>query len=130
MKKLIGLLSLIILTSGIVRAQKYAFVDTEYILNNIPSYKAAQEKLDNLSKQWEKEVSDKYAEIDKMYKAYQNEVVLLTQEMKKKREDEIVNKEKTVKELQKKILGLDGNLLKKKKRWGKRYRAENKNCVL
>lgn len=69
-------------------AQKFAYVDTEYILKKIPSYKAAQEQLDKLSEQYQKEIEEKYAEVDKMYKDYQTEKVLLTEEMKKKREDE------------------------------------------
>jgi outer membrane protein len=114
MKRFIAVFSLIIAATLASWGQKYAFVDTEYILNNIPSYKAAQDKLDNLSKQWEKEIQDKYAEIDKLYKAYQNEAVLLTPEMKKKREDEIINKEKAVRALQKKYFGPEGDLFKKR----------------
>jgi len=69
MKKYIAILTLIMTGTLVSWGQKYAFVDTEYILNNIPSYKAAQDKLNNISKQWEKEIQDKYAEIDKLYKA-------------------------------------------------------------
>jgi outer membrane protein len=114
MKKFIAVFAIIITGTLVSWGQKYAFVDTEYILNNIPSYKAAQDKLDNLSKQWEKEVQDKYAEIDKLYKAYQNEAVLLTPDMKKKRENEIITKEKAVRELQKRYFGPEGDLFKKR----------------
>jgi outer membrane protein len=113
MKKIV-LLSLIILTPLLGFAQKFAFVDTEYILNNISSYKSAQEQLDKLSETWQKEVEGLYTEIDKMYKNYQAEKVLLTEEMKKKREDEIMSKEKEAKELQKKYFGQDGSLFKKR----------------
>ena len=99
-------------------AQKFAFVDSEYILNKIPSYKAAQEQLDKLSEQYQKEIEDKYAEIDKMYKDYQTEKVLLTQEMQKKREDEIISRERQTKELQMKYFGRDGLLFKKGKKFG------------
>lgn len=102
------------LFAGFVIGQKYAFVDTEYILNNIPSYKAAKEQLDNTSEEWQKEIESKYADIDKMYKDYQAEKVLLTDEMRRKREDEIIDKEKAVKDLQKKYFGQDGDLFKKR----------------
>ena len=95
-------------------AQKFAYVDTEYILKKIPSYKAAQEQLDKLSEQYQKEIEEKYAEVDKMYKDYQTEKVLLTEEMKKKREDEIIAQECQVKELQMKYFGRDGLLFKKR----------------
>ncbi len=95
-------------------AQKYAYVDTKYILENIPEYKSAQEQLDDLSSQWQKEIETKFAEIDKMYKDYQAESVLLPDDMKKKREDEIAKKEKAAKELQKKRFGKDGDLFKKR----------------
>ena len=95
-------------------AQKYAFVDTKYILENIPEYKTAQDQLDELSAQWQKEIEGKFAEIDKMYKDYQAESVLLPDDMKKKREDEIVKKEKEAKDLQKKRFGKDGDLFKKR----------------
>jgi len=95
-------------------AQKYAYVNTEYILDNIPEYKAAQQQLDNMSIQWQKEIEDRYAIIDKLYKTYQAEQVLLTEEMKKRRQDEINTKEKDVKELQKQRFGFEGDLFKKK----------------
>ncbi len=114
MKKLALLILTVILASSFATAQKYAFVDSEYIRKNIPAFNSAQEQLDNLAKQWEKEVADGYAEVEKMYKAYQNEVVLLSQEMKTKREEAIVNKEKEVKELQNKYFGVEGELFRKR----------------
>lgn len=95
-------------------AQKFAYVDTDYILNQIPEYKAAKSELDKISGDWQKEIEAKYAEIDKLYKAYQAEQILLTDELKKKRENEIINKEKEVKELQKQHFGVDGDLFKKR----------------
>lgn len=114
MKKITAIVVIAVFAITTSFAQKYAFVDTEYILNNIPSYKAAQDQLDKLSAQWQKEVENQYAEIDKLYKAYQADKVLLTEEMKKKREDEIVNKEKQAKELQNKYFGREGMLFKKR----------------
>ncbi len=95
-------------------AAKFGYVDTDYILSQIPEYKAAQSELDKTSVQWQKEIEGKYAEVDKLYKAYQADAILLTDEMKKKRENEIVNKEKEVKDLQKSRFGVDGELFKKR----------------
>jgi outer membrane protein len=95
-------------------AQKYAFVDTDYILDNIPEYADAQTQLDEFSVQWQKEIEAKFTEIDKLYKAFQNESVLLPEDMKKKREDDIIKKEKEAKDLQKKRFGKDGDLFKKR----------------
>src|SRR2546425_4007496 len=104
------IIALMLIVASSAYAQKYAYVNTEYILSNIPSYKAAQEQLDNLSLTWQKEIEDKYAIIDKLYKAYQAEQVLLTEEMKKRRQDEINTKEKDVKEMQKQRFGYEGDL--------------------
>lgn len=95
-------------------AQKIGYVDTDYILGQIPEYKAAQAELDKTSVDWQKEVEAKYAEIDKLYKTYQAEAILLTDDMKKKRENEIINREKEVKDLQKQRFGVDGDLFKKR----------------
>jgi len=83
---------------------------------NIPAFTTAQDQLDKLSKQWEKEVADGYAVVEQMYKSYQNESVLLSQEMKTKREEAIVAKEKEMKDLQNKYFGVEGDLFKKKRR--------------
>lgn len=114
MKKLLVMLAVLMLPFGLALAQKYAFVDTEYILNNIPNYKAAQDQLDKISQEWQKEVESKYAEIEKMYRDYQAERVLLAEDMRRQREEAIVNKEKEVKELQKNYFGQDGALFKKR----------------
>ena len=94
--------------------QKYAYVDTDYILNNIPEYTDAQAMLDDLSVEWQKEIEAKFQEIDKLYKDYQTESILLPEELKKQKESEIVQKEKEAKELQKKRFGKDGDLYKKR----------------
>jgi outer membrane protein len=114
MKKVILTLVVIVLTSSVSFAQKMGYVDTDYILSNIPEYKAAQAELDKVSVDWQKEIEAKYTEIDKLYKIYQAESVLLTDDMKKKRENEIINKEKEVKELQKQRFGVDGELFNKR----------------
>ena len=113
MKKII-FIALALMVSGALFAQKFAYIDTEYILNNIPSYKSAQDQIDKFSDAWQKEVDALYTDIDKMYKTYQSEKVLLTEEMKKKREEEIVSKEKEAKDLQNKYFGQNGSLFKKR----------------
>jgi len=95
-------------------AQKFGYVDTEYILDNIPEYKAAQTQLDELSVEWQKEIEQKFSEIDRLYKAFQAEAVLLPEDIKRKREDEIIKKEKEVKDLQKQRFGSSGDLFKKR----------------
>ncbi len=128
MKKLIFTIA-IIFTVTAVFAQRYAYIDTEYILSNIPSYKAAQEKLDEYSKQWQEEIEAVYDEIDKMYKDYQAEKVLLPDEMKKKREKEIIDKEKKAKELQKKYFGQEGELFNKRQELIKPIQDEVYNAI-
>jgi len=114
MKKTL-LITAIICTIGFgALAQKFAYVNTDYILANIPEYADAQSQLDELSIQWQKEIEAKFSEIDKMYKNFQNEAVLLPDDMKKKREDDIIKKEKEAKDLQKKRFGKDGDLFKKR----------------
>jgi outer membrane protein len=114
MRKIAVLTVMMILISASTVAQKYAFVDSDYIRKNIPAFTAAQEQLDKLSKQWEKEVSDGYAVVEQMYKSYQNEAVLLSQDMKTKREEAIITKEKEIKDLQNKYFGMEGELFKKR----------------
>jgi outer membrane protein len=115
MKKVILALTLMLALTGVeVKAQKFAYIDTKYILDNLPDYKTAQQTLDQISIAWQKEIEAKYAIIDKLYKDYQAEQIILTEEMRKKREQEIVEKEKEVKELQKSKFGYDGELFKKK----------------
>jgi outer membrane protein len=114
MKKLALSFIAILLMSTVSFAQKMGYIDSDYILSNIPEYKAAQAEMDKISVDWQKEIEAKYAEIDKLYKIYQAESVLLTDDMKKKRENEIINKEKEVKELQKQRFGVDGELFTKR----------------
>lgn len=97
-----------------VSAQKYAYIDSEYILKNVPEYQDAQNQLDDLSEQWQKEVEAKFVEIDELYKKYQADVVLLPADMKKKREDEIINMEKEVKQFQNEKFGSEGELFQKR----------------
>lgn len=129
MKKKILTAAVLVALSAITFAQKIAYVDSEYILGNIPEYKAAQAELDKTSTGWQKEVEAKYAEIDKMYKAYQAEQILLTEDMKKKREADIVAKEKDAKDLQKQHFGVDGELFKKRQELVKPIQDKVYNAV-
>jgi len=114
MKKIILISIGLLMMSTLSFAQKYACVDTEYILNKIPNYKSAQEQIEKISAQYQKEVEDGYRNLDEMYKTFQAEKALLTDAMKKKREDEIISKEKSVKALQQKYFAPEGDLAKKR----------------
>jgi outer membrane protein len=115
MKKLVLILLLSVVSIGFGFAQqKYAYVDTQYILGNIPSFKAAQEQLDKVSQQYQKELETLHAELDKMYKDFQAESVLLSDDMKRKREDMIITKEKEYKKLQRQYFGAEGDLFQKR----------------
>ena len=114
MKKLVLIIALVVLSVSYSSAQKYAFVDTEYILGNIPAYKAAQEQLDQVSQQYQKELETLHAELDQIFKDYQAEAVLLSDDMKRRREDVIVTKEKEYKKLQRQYFGPEGDLYQKR----------------
>lgn len=94
--------------------QKYAFVDSEYILDNIPEYAVAQDKLDELSIEWQAEIEAKFKMVDSLYKKFETEAVLLPEDIKTKREAEIVAAEKAAKALQKLRFGTEGDLYKKR----------------
>jgi outer membrane protein len=129
MKRIILTFMLLISMALFSFAQKYAFVDTDYILENIPEYNDSQSVLDDLAKQWQKEIETRYNEIDQLYKAYQAESVLLPEEMKKKRQDDIIKKEKEVKELQMQRFGKDGDLFKKRQELIKPLQEKIYNAV-
>ena len=114
MKKRVLFFIFLIAFGATAMAQKYAYIDTEYVLENIPAYNAAQEQLDQISKQYQKELETMHAEIDQMYQDFQAESVLLSEDMKRKREDVIISKEKDYKELQRKYFGREGDLFKKR----------------
>jgi outer membrane protein len=113
MKKTV-LFALFIAIGVIAGAQKYAFVDTEYILKNIPAYEAANEQLNQASVKWQKEIEAIYAEVETLYQNYQTESVFLSNEMKIKKEEEIVAKEKEARDLQTRYFGAEGELGKKR----------------
>ena len=103
-----------IFVSTCAMAQKYALIDMEYILKNIPAYERANEQLNQVSKRWQSEVEALNTEATTMYKNYQNEVVFLTQEQKQKKQEAIMQKEKEAADLKKKYFGPEGELFKKR----------------
>ncbi|MBO7229252.1 MAG: OmpH family outer membrane protein [Bacteroidales bacterium] len=113
MKKYLIVLLLTVLSLG-GYAQKYACVDTEYILSNVPEYKQAQKELEEVSVQWQKEVEVKFQAVDRLYKAFQAEAVILPADLKAQKENEIIAAEKEAKNLQKQRFGNDGDLAKKR----------------
>jgi outer membrane protein len=114
MKKLLFVALSFMLFTFAGNAQRYAVIDSKYILEKLPEYKDAQKKLDQFSEQWQQEIDQKQAIVDKMIKDYDAEQVMLSDELKKKREDELYNKEKELRDLQKKRFGFEGDLFKKR----------------
>jgi outer membrane protein len=114
MKKLLLTLCFLAVTILGANAQRYAIVDTKFILDKMPEYKEAQTKLDQFSEQWQKEIDTKQVALDKMYKDYEAEQVMLSEDLRKKREDEIFVREKEVRDLQRKRFGFEGDLFKKR----------------
>ena len=113
MKKMILMLMMAV-AAITAHAQKYALVDMEYILKNVPAYERANEQLNQVSKKWQAEVEALNLEASTMYKNYQNEVVFLSQEQKKAKQDAIMQKEKEASDLKKKYFGPEGELYKKR----------------
>ena len=114
MKKILILAFCCLLLTFMGQAQRYAVVDTKYILEKMPDYKDAQKRLDGFSESWQKEIDDKQTALDKMYKDYEGEQVMLSDDLKKKREDQLFIKEKEVRDLQRKRFGFEGDLFKKR----------------
>jgi outer membrane protein len=113
MKKIL-LTAAIALTASVLCAQRFAYVDSEYILSNIPEYNDAIDEIDALSIKWQKEIEERFQEIDKLFQKFQAEAPLLSEDMRKRRENEIIDKERDAKELQKRRFGADGDLFKKR----------------
>ena len=114
MKKYLFLTGCLLVLAIFVNAQRYAVIDSKYILEKLPEYKESQQTLNQHSAQWQKEIETKQTALDKMYKDFDAEQVMLSDELKKKREDELYNKEKELRDLQKKRFGFEGDLFKKR----------------
>lgn len=99
---------------NIAEAQKFGYIDSEFILSKMPEYKKAQDEIDQLSAAWEKEISEMQIKVEGLYSSYQAEQVLLTEEMKASRLDEIKKKENELKEYNKKVFGFGGLFFLKK----------------
>ena len=129
MKKAIILGCLMLLCSWASEAQKFALIDMEYILKNIPAYEMTNEQLSQVSKKWQNEVEAIQQEAQNMYKNYQSELVFLSAEMKTKREEEIVKKEQEAQDLKRKYFGPEGELYKKRESLMKPIQDEVYNAV-
>ena len=114
MKKTLTLIMLVVLTAIGAKAQKFALVDMEYIMKNIPQYEMANEQLNQLSQRWQKEVEAKGKEAENMYQTYLADKVFLTEDQIKKREEAIVAKEKEATEIRYKYFGPEGELYQKR----------------
>ena len=114
MKKILIAVCSLMLVTVTAQAQKYAIIDTRYILDKMPDYKAAQKQLDDIAADWQKDIDGQQTELDRMYKTYEAEQVMLSDDLKKKREDQLFNKEKALRDLQRKRFGFEGDLFKKR----------------
>lgn len=114
MKKLMFALGFVLAVMLTASAQKYAIIDTRYILDKMPEYAAAQKQLDAVVAGWQKDIDTKQSDLDRMYKAYEAEQVMLSDDLKKKRQDQLFLKEKELRELQRQRFGFEGDLFKKR----------------
>lgn len=114
MKRILFMLFFAVISFAAANAQKFALVDMEYILKNVPAYERANEQLNQMSKKWEGEVEAILQEVETMYKKYQSEIVFLSEAQKSKTEESIMAKEKEASDLKKKYFGNDGELFKKR----------------
>ncbi len=129
MKKPLIVLCLLLAGCAWASAQKFALVDMQYILRNVPAYEMANEQLNQVSQRWEKEVDELSKEAQTMYKNYEADMVFLTDDQKKKREEEIVTKENEAKELRYKYFGPEGELFKKRQSLMKPIQEDVYNAV-
>ncbi len=114
MKRKLAFMIMFLIGSTALLAQKYAYVDTEYILDNIPEYKDAQLQLDDLAQQYQEEIESQFAEVGKMRKNLEAEAVLMPDDIKAKREEEIKQAEMDIKKLQNQRFGIGGDLFDKR----------------
>ncbi|MBD5273346.1 MAG: OmpH family outer membrane protein [Bacteroides sp.] len=129
MKKIMFTLAFVMACAFGMSAQKYALIDMDYILRNVPAYEMANEQLNQVSQRWEKEVNDLSKEAETLYKNYQSEMVFLTDNLKKVREEEITEKEKEATDLRYKYFGPEGELYKKRQSLMKPIQEDVYNAV-
>ena len=114
MKKLLLLAVGTFMMVALANAQRYAIIDTKYILDKLPDYKIAQKNLDDIATGWQREIDKMQSELDKMYKDFEAEQVMLSDELRRKREDQLFVKEKTLRDMQRQRFGFEGDLFKKR----------------
>lgn len=129
MKKILCIVSTVLLFVCSINAQRYAIIDTKFILGKMPEYTEADKKLQQVSEQWQKEIDNLQSELDQMYKNYEAEQYMLSDELKKKREDELFNKEKELRDLQKRRFGYEGDLFKERQKLVKPIQDKVYNVV-
>ena len=129
MKKAILATLLIIGSAWSIQAQKYAIIDTKFILGKMPEYVDADKKLQQISDQWQKEIDNMQAQLTEMYKNYDAEQYMLSDDLKKKREDELFNKEKELRDLQKRRFGYQGDLFTEREKLVKPIQDKVYNAV-
>jgi outer membrane protein len=114
MKRIALLVACTVCLAGFSVAQRYAVIDTKYILDKMPDYKQAQKQLDDIAAGWQRDIDKVQADLDRMYKDFDAEQVMLSDDLKKKRQDQLYIKEKGLRDMQRKYFGYDGDLLKKR----------------
>lgn len=129
MKKIFVVAISIMLVSLTASAQRYAIIDTKYILDKMPEYKDADKKLAETSEVWQKEIDSKQTELNQMYRNFDAEQFMLTEELKKKREDQLFNMEKEIRDLQKKRFGYEGDLFKERQKLVKPVQDKVYNAI-
>ncbi|MCY7423154.1 MAG: OmpH family outer membrane protein [Chitinophagaceae bacterium] len=129
MKKLLFLAFVLVVASASLQAQRYAIIDTKYILDKLPEYKNADKQLAEIGTTWQKEIDDKQAQLNLMYRNFDAEQFMLSEELKKKREDQLFNMEKDIRELQKKRFGYEGDLFKERQRLVKPVQDKVYNAI-
>ncbi|HEY0750652.1 MAG TPA: OmpH family outer membrane protein, partial [Chitinophagaceae bacterium] len=129
MKKLLLLAVGTFMMVALANAQRYAIIDTKYILDKLPDYKIAQKNLDDIATGWQREIDKMQSELDKMYKDFEAEQVMLSDELRKKREDQLFVKEKTLRDLQRQRFGFEGDLFKKRQELVKPIQDKVYNAV-
>jgi len=113
----------------VTQAQRYAIIDTKYILDKMPDYKLAQKNLDDVAANWQKEIDVLQQELDRMYKDYDAEQVMLSEDLRKKREDQLFVKEKNLRDLQRNRFGFEGDLFKRRQEFIKPIQDKVYNAV-
>ncbi|RYZ00718.1 MAG: OmpH family outer membrane protein [Chitinophagaceae bacterium] len=129
MKKFLLLALCSLVMGAAVQAQRYAIIDTKYILDKMPEYKSAQKSLDDVAAGWQKEIDKLQADLDKMYKDYEAEQVMLSEDLRKKREDQLLVKEKALRDIQRQRFGFEGDLFKKRQELVKPVQDKVYNAV-